>query len=499
MTSKFTTIQSKFNKASKRRHKMQSGTIVVRRAGTFIPNEYAALVLAAHPNGWGAATIAEGLQLNSSDEGMTLEFLQETQKAFPDQEITFYFAESADAISMTDIPPYILVVKKEGDEEIPMIVGFADGNFPSFNKVDSSHPAEYHLATDYLIPKLEGLYEMCDGDLDKVVEQLKKPYFKKELLLNSVSRGTITLVVANGTTITYSQSDRSAEYPWGWVSNNHGYAAGPPKEVKEPKVEKKSMFPSKSTVRERADSQPSSKIADAVKPPSSDASVIKNYTARKEGPPSHLSRSDRKDWYKVRIGYFPPAGEKSVAITCVYGPDNKLMTFSQIKALGLQAPPVLELLKNNPPRGKDVETENIPEIEAKKEAPQPKVTSEILPIMSPDTRKHIEGVMKDAKTQKIIAENADIIFDPAKVQSLEAKFASFSKQVGAESIDEFLKWNYEMLYDLGKTKPDGLAILANTFKNIICYHRTTKKAVEEVVEEVKPEKKSMFPKKSATG
>lgn len=474
---------------------MQGGTIVQRKANTFIPNEYLEKALAANPNCWGAAMVGDGeLQLNSSDEPATVEFIQETMQAFADKDITFYFGHADAAISMTDVPPYIIIVKKDGEEEVPQIVGFFDGNFPAFDKPGSSHPPEYHLAADYLIPKLEGLWEMSDGDLDKVTAQLQKPYFKKELLLTSVSRGTITLVCANGTCLTFAQSDLSAEFPWGWVSNTHGYATEAAKEEK-PKV-KPSMFAGKSTVRERVNVEPSSKIAEAVQPPKTDATVIKNYTVKKERPAAHLSRSERKDWYPARIGYRPPGWEKNIAIDVVYSPEGKMMTFAQIKKLGLEATPILALLKNNPARdsAKDVEPDHIPQPEEKvpDKPTEKQVTAEILPIMSPETRKHINVMRKDPAIQKIIAENADMILDPAKVQALEAKFADFARQVGAESIDEFLKWDYSQLLELGKTRVDGLAVMCWTFRNIVAAHRTkVKEAVAETAPKVKP---SMFAK-----
>lgn len=463
---------------------MQTGTIVQRKAGTFIPNEYLEKVLAANPTCWGAATVKDGeLHLNSSDEATDLEFIQEAMKLWVDQDITFYFGSADAALSAVDIPPYILIVKKEGEEEIPLIVGFFDGNFPAYDKGGSSHPPEYHLATDYLIPKLEGLWEMADGDLDKVTAQLQKPYFKKELLLTSVSRGTITLVCANGTCLTFAQSDLSAEYPWGWVSNTHDYAAAP--KVEEKPAKRPGMFVNKSTVREKFEPQKdgvtekTKQLAEAVAA-KTDTAVVKKHFVKKERPGAHLSRRERKDWYPARIGYRPASWEKNIAIDVVYSPEGKMMTFAQIKALGPQALEVLALLQNNPPKDgtKDTEPDHIPET---KSETGPAVTTEMLPIMAPDTRQHIKKMMADPAVQKIIAENAEMITDPAKVQSIEAKFADFARQVGATSIDDFLKLDYEQLFTLGRDKLDGLAVLCWSLKNIVAAHRAKVKVEAPVV------------------
>lgn len=485
---------------------MQGGTIVQRKANEFLSNEFLEKVLAANPNCWGAAMVGEKeLQLNSGEEGASLEFIQETMKTFEDKDITFYFGHADAALSKSDIPPYILLVKKEGEEEIPLIVGFFDGNFPAYDKGGSSHPPEYHLAVDYLIPKLEGLMEMADDDLDKVTAQLQKEYFKKELLLTSVSRGTITLVCANGTCLSFTQKDdpNTGDIPGGWTSNKHGYkteAEKPKEPVKKPSMFDRVKEVSRSTVREPGPkTTPDNVTAATAKLKEATAEVktdtaVKGYKVKKWKPSPTVSRREKKDQYKTRIGHLPRGWENSVEIEVIYDENDKLVTFSQIKALGLKAAEVMSLIKDNPPAQRDTETDHIPQPEVKSGDKQ--VTSEVLPIMSPKTREHIKDMMKTAKVQKIIAENADIIENPAVVAAIEAKFADFSRQLGAKSLDEFIPWSYEMMYELGKSNPDGLAIMCWTFRNIVAAHRSKAKVetaeVKEVVAEPSKKKPSMF-------
>jgi hypothetical protein len=508
---------------------MQGGTIVQRKANEFLSNEFLEKVLAANPNCWGAALVSDNeLQLNSGEEGASLDFVQETMQSFPDKDITFYFGHADAALNKADIPPHILIVKKEGEEEIPLIVGFFDGNFPAYDKGGSSHPPEWHLANDYLIPKLEGLMEMADGDLNKVTEQLKKEYFKKELLLTSVSRGTITLVCANGTCLSFTQKDdpNTGDIPGGWTSNKHGYKTEAAKEPDKPV--KRSMFDrvvsgNRSTVREKVVIQPDNvtaateKLAEAASgfpkgAPSADAlakataaaktgttakpPVPEGYTVKSERPGAHLSRREKKDWYPIRIGHRPSGWEKNIAVDVIYGPDGKMRTYSQIQKLGLEAAPILALLKNNPAKDntKDIEPNDVrPEDTLPVEK---QVTAEVLPIMSPSTREHIKAMMTDAKVQKIIAENADIIQDPATVAALEAKFSDFARQLGAKSLDEFIPWSYEMMLDLAKTRPDGLAVMCWTYRNIVAAHRSKKLpsdvVIDKIVEDATTKKRGMF-------
>lgn len=493
---------------------MQGGTIVQRKASTFIPNEYLEAVLAANPNCWGATMVGEeGLQLNSGEEGASLEFIQETMKTFEDKDITFYFGHSDAALNKADIPPYILIVKKDGEEEVPQIVGFFDGNFPAYDKGGSSHPPEYHLAVDYLIPKLEGLWEIADGDLNKVTTQLQKPHFRKELLLTSVSRGTITLVCANGVALTFAQSDLSGEFPWGWVSNTHGYKAEAMKAPDKP-AKRASMFEGKSTVREKVGAQPDNvteatkelqtatggfpkgsvpadKLAEATAAAKTDTAV-KGYTVKKWRPDSGASRSQKKDQYKMRIGYLPKGwkDKEPIEIDVYYNPEGKIMTFDQVKKLGLQAAAIMALAKN-PPAERDIEPH---EVRSEDTRPTEKVVTEVLPIMPPATKERIKAMMRDPAVQKIIAENADIIENPAVVQAIEAKFTDFARQLGEKSIDAFIPWSYGMMLDLGKTDPEGLAVMCWTYRNMVASNRTKKAeaAVAKVEDVVSPKRRGMF-------
>jgi hypothetical protein len=494
----------------------QTGLIIRRFANTFIPNEYAELAVKAYPHGWGAAIVDGELKTNKSTSGLTLDFLQSTLGTFPDKDITLHLCNATNfATNEDDLSPFEFVESQ--------IVGFIAGNFPAFTKPESSHPQEFFLAHEVLIPKFQGLWEMADGNLAKVVEQLKKPHFKREMLLNSVGHGTIVLVCADGSIIPFSQGDTSMEYPWGWVSDNLGYAAGVAKREEPKEEESASMFPSKkksaSTVREKApaatpakvDTQAKAeeKLGDAVKAPQYDASIIKNYTVKKMTPGPNMSRSEKSDWYKNKIGYRPPCWEKNVAINCFFDPHNKLMTWSEVKGMGAAAIGLVQMAQN--PRAKDTEPEHVqPE---KALGPPPGSNSgSILPIMDGPTRDYIKAKMALPEVKKIIAENADIIEDPATVQGIEAKFASFNKQLGANDMKEFERWSYEMMYDLAKERPQGISVMAFEFRNEIArLSQKLKKALGERAEkqetthelakdELKPEKESMFPsKKRVTG
>lgn len=472
------------------------GTIVLRKANTMIPSLYLEKVIEANPHGWGAAMHDkdDSLMVRSDIDPATAVDVVDAQKEFMDRDITFYFCNSENALSVADVSPHVILAEKDGKEEIPKVVALVTGNFPSFDKPQSSHSAIFHFVEDMLIPKFEGLAEMCENDLDKITDAIKKPYFKKELLLNSLSRGTITVIAANGVSVTFDQNDLSAEYPWGWTSNTHGYVEGDGVKEGAP-APKKGLF-KRSTVREAA---PSAKIAEVVTAPKTETAVIKNYSFKKWAPSPMQSRKEKRNAYKEKIGYIPPKWEDCVEVNIYLDPQGRVLTFAQMnKALGLEATKLIREA-NNPARGKDTENDHI-EDEDRENGPA--VSTEILPIMSPENRKKMLEYHKSAPVQKIIAENADIIDDPKKVQGLEKMFVDFGAQLGLKYMDDFLRYDYEQFLHLASNNPQAAANMTLTFRNMIAKSRNkegklTKEEVHVVAsEELKPAKKGLF-KRSA--
>lgn len=463
----------------------QTGCILHRKAGTYPPNDLLERILKENPTAWGAATVNEGaLQINSEATPTTLKELQATFEALPDTDITFYFCNSPTALSTKDMSPYILVATpsaEDPEEENPQIVAFIRGNFPAHVKAGSSHPPEYHLVNDVLMPKFDGLYEMADGDLDKIMTNLMKPHFKKEMLLNSVAEGTITVVAANGVSMTFDQGDTGKEFPWGWVSDTYGYGE---EKVEAPKPEKKKGLFSRSTVREAAPKPP---ITTAVEPPKTDTTVIKNYSVKKWAPQAHYSRKDRKNAYKMRIGYAPKGWENNIEVDVYVGPDNKIMTFAEVKALGPQALGVIQLAKN-PEKEKDYDAAGVKHGDTLP-AESPQVTTDILPIMSPKSREGVNDIRNKDNYKKIISENAVVISDPKQAEGFETKFVDFAKQMGAKTMQEFACWDFEMRYNLAKTNPQAAAVMLDTFTNICIRAGLFKDQVIAEKEEAPPVKR----------
>lgn len=472
-----------------------TGTTIRRTASQDIPQQYLEKVVPENPTAWGVAiSTPEGLLINSGEKP-TIELIEGTinEESLKSRSIVFSLVNSESAINMEDVCP--LTVVEDGDDQ--KLVVFITGEYTGYKKPDSSHPSYYHFVEEVLKPKVAAFWEMTDGDIDKVFAQIEKPLFKKELLMNAAGPATITLLAANGKCVSFAQGDQWAEYKWGWVSHNLGYARA----KEEPKKEEppKSMLPTKSrsTVREPAAAAKGSQVE---APPTAGAEAVKNYSIRKEKPKPEWSRKDRKLFYQSRIGYLPVGWEENCAIEVWVDPEtNQTVKFNEIKKMGIAAVSVPKL--NNPGRasGKDTDADNI----SGSERPTgPAVTDAVLPIMSPKAREHAKDILRREDVKKMIAENGDVITDPNKIKDEEAKLADFGSQLGMKDglfdylklpFSEFRKWNRE--------NPESFENFCWNLRNIVGYsmakkaQKLTETEVHAVAkEELKPTS-SMMPRR----
>jgi len=467
----------------------QTGAIIRRNAGCSIPSGYLKLAIAANPTAWGVSVVTpEGLITNSGDTPPSVELFEGALEEYPDRDIQFFLCSSDTAINMEDVSPFWLAQA----EDDPKIIGFVTGNIPGYKQTGSSHPSEYHFVEDYLAPKIRNIWEMLDGDIDKIFAQIEKPMFKKDVM-NNVSAGAVTLVAHNGKSISWAVGDTASEYKWGWVSHNYGYAEGAPKAVEATK--KASMFPSRSTVREKAPVSPGTAAAD--KSPSKPA-----YIVRKMKPRANDSRQEQKKFYQRFLGWLPVGWDKGVEIEIWVDSDtNQPLTASDIKQLGWDAVVLAALPPlNNPPRAgqKNVEPDHV---QGNERPTGPAVTDLVLPVMSPKAREYIKDVMRRDDVKKLIASNGEPLTDPKDMKGNEIKLAGFGEQLGLKNMDDFERLPFSWYKEIAEKNAEAMANMCWAFKNMAIGSRQNKltKAEEHTVakEELKPQKPSMFPKKSA--
>lgn len=448
-----------------------SQVIIRRKAGQEIPEGFFKAALAACPKAWGLAYTQDGkLELNHG-EGIDLDDLRATEKNTGD--FTLCLVDSSGAVNLKDVPPFELAAN--GEDE-PVVAVAIDGDFPGFAKEKSSHPPMYHLA-NFVGDKVTDMLNILDGDLDKTFSKMANDDFKDKIKMNAVSRGYLTFLGLNDKAVTIFQGDTAKEYPWGWVSNTFNWDGGGTK-VEEPK--KKGLF--KSTVREKATTATATDVVDtqkkanetetAVKPKGENAPpkketpkpvvlTLENITVKKVKCPEHYSRKEKRRWAKTVIGHIPPTLDDPTKDYEVYmSPTNRVLSREEVsKALGYSASQLPPL--NNPKHEKNPDPDNI---DAGKQ-----VDNQPLPILSPTGRNRLRGFLADERIVKIISERGDVISDPDKVQSHEAKIEPIFAQLGMKNMDDLYKLPF----------PEVKKIAAANFHDICCMYWG---AVREVIQ-----------------
>lgn len=496
---------------------MQTGVIVRRNPEQFIPDAYIEHLLKTF-NAAGSAAIIdgeEGLKTSSwGKEDMTVAQFKEIMEAFPKRGITFYLAASDGAINDDDLFPQTLMFD---DADNPTLSVFVDANLPGFDKKGSSLSSETHFVDDWLRPKLSEIVEehkLAPNDvidIPKLMIQLSKKDFKDEALKQCVSRGAFTLMSDKGT-VSFSVGDTSKEFPWGWTSNHMGFGV----EAEAPK--KKDMFAkkTKSTVREPVagtGAQPT--VIEKPKPSvptvaKTESKITPIYSVKKDRPGPNIGRKDKKQhWYPNRIGYLPVGWEQSVEIEHYVDQTGKVLVWSDIKKLGLEAAGLPKL--NNPPR---VGSPEAMAANGGPSRPGDAVTSDKLPVISPKGRDYMNALLDRDDIKKIISETGDVVATAEQAKAMEAKISDFVTQLGRKEITivDLMKLPYEWLHKVCQERPDIGATLAWNWKNMLLprlakehnapkTEKTEQPVKEETPEpEVQPEvvtppKRDMFAKK----
>lgn len=433
--------------------------IIRRKAGQEIPEGFFKAAKAACPDAWGIGYVQDGkLELNHG-ESLELDDLRETEKNSGD--FTLCMVASPGGTNLKAVPPYELAAN--GEDE-PVVAVAIDGEFPGFVKEKSPHPSIYHLA-NFVGDKVTDMLNILDGDLDKTFAKMNTDDFKDKIKMNAVSRGYLTFLGQNDKAITIFQGDTAKDYPWGWVSNTFGWDKGG-KEEEPPK--KKGLF--KSTIREKAPQATASDVVDkqketnktetAVKPSGNNTVkkeaekpvilTLENITVKRVKCPDHYSRKEKRKWAKTTLGHIPPTMDEPGREYEVYmSPTNRVLTREEVsKALGMSAAKLPPL--NNPKHEKNPDPDSID--------PNKQVSTQPLPILSPTGRNRLRGFLADERIVKIIGERGDVISDPDKVQSHEAKIEPLAAQLGMKSMDDFYKLPF----------PEVQKIAAANFHDICC-------------------------------
>lgn len=232
-----------------------SGTIIVKKKESEVPLEFLRMAISNNQSCSGFSMIGKHKDtgekevllgqsiLHSPDKKLALDMVSKIQNSFKGKTLIMYFGSSPNALQPAAIPPYPLVVDKDGK---PLLLAFLDGDCSSFHQKDSAYPDVYHAVEKDLRPRMQEWYSDFGGDLDKLVENLSKSTTKRgDLERLFTKKGALLLYGANDKFLFFHSREKNdyADFPWGCTSNSYGFGSAQAKKVEEATVGPASTFP----------------------------------------------------------------------------------------------------------------------------------------------------------------------------------------------------------------------------------------------------------------
>lgn len=458
---------------------MNEATIIWKKAGHTIDDRYLLRVLKDRPSAIGTVVRMNDDLVVSHDRGVPdLETMKKAIEAARDFETMLWLAKivDQDPLKQEDIQPFVF--EQDGKNLLAIMV---EGDFPKFAKPQSGTTDEGHFASDVIIPTLNDIAELANGDWDKFMEKLHGGLFEKQIMAHVGHRGLLTVMPCIGETMSLAQNELGAEYEWGAVSNHHGFDPKAEEEQapKEEPKKKFSFFSGKSKAEETPVKEEPKK--EEVKPvavpsaPKTDTAVINNGKGQYVDIPEKLTGKARKAHIRKIMGLSSadklPDGwhEKSFK---AFIPEAKIKDLKELGQAVQSKSTVREALQT---KG------NVSEYPTKSDA---------IPVIS---EKQKLAVM-DFVVKRLDA-NSNQTGDPTKMQQLEKNAPTFSEATGV-NLEDLFKLSFKDFRDLADTYPVEMALMTMEFMG---KYKDTLKVEEKQPEKVVETPPAVEEKKVAAG
>lgn len=269
--------------------------IVVRNKGQKVTDDYFKKALKDYTSLFSLTTIADGeisATCVTTGEKNAVSFegdggIKEISEAFEDHNLVMWLGQCDYEIGEGDRPPYT-IVDKDGKSQI---VAYLEGEFPGFVHPESSHPTETYVVAEYLAEKCQEVFDQQSEDIEKTLKVFDTPVFRKEIRNILLPRGNIVMFAANGEVMRFSVSEKTADLPWGWVSDHLGGTTVEKKEEK--KLSPMEILKLKKSQKTEAKPPVEEPKTDTKVPP--DAG--KEQKPEEFAPPSDYFGNRLKKWY----------------------------------------------------------------------------------------------------------------------------------------------------------------------------------------------------------
>lgn len=467
---------------------LRPATIVYKKAGKSIPKE-ALLEFLKDTTCVGFAIQGktdDGTPLLHSEHASSpasIDDLMDIQKDTENDVVIFWFGRGE--VSNDDIQP---IVYKIDDEDV--LACFWEGDFV---------PDAATMRNDHIVPQIGRNFKMSGGDPEKFFAELSDSLFQKTLMNTASHRGVFCFLPGEGDVVAFGENTLGKEFDWGSTSQVGDFGAPAKATVTQQVVAAatsvKKSFLGRNKPAEQAPAQETI-TTDAKTGVHTVKSVIENQPKEEPKDKTETSVTNQFNWVTIpttlnnrqkqefikkhRNGELPGGWKKMRRVDSLLPPEQ----------------PKVETVVDNKP--KDVATPGTKDRKAT------------------DVAAHEANLMILGKEEKEKATdflllhldfNSQAMPKPQDLQKMEAKYGSFSKQLGFDSKEMF-KWPADRVNELFKRVPKAallaffemrrMAIVneALTAKDIVDTAPKTEETVKQEAPSA-PAKKSFLGRKAA--
>jgi hypothetical protein len=206
----------------------RSQMIAIREPGKKLGPDFIAKALEEFPTALGYAS-PQGEEVHvdcwKADTVDLADALGKIETTYAADRVFYVFMKSDEEIDEESLQPNKIIVEGEGDDEKVHVACITDGDFVDFaSEGEPSETNDLRMIRDHLMPKIEELAAVVDGDIDMLVPLLYKPAFKEHVSKALAPRGSITLIPAakDKLAVGFSEGIEPGSWSWGWSSRTLG-------------------------------------------------------------------------------------------------------------------------------------------------------------------------------------------------------------------------------------------------------------------------------------
>jgi hypothetical protein len=324
--------------------------------------------------------------------------------------------------------------------------------------MESSHPDEWYVTQQYLLPKITRLAKDYDENQAKIVEYLRDPFAQNEILKSVCplpgARCEILFIFGNGQTVNMTKGDLHKRFDWGEVSNTLSYnPTGQPtvlKKVTGSLARGTKTAPIITVPPNVPDKKPDTAIAAALA-----KADTKDDDRPYVLPPEHRCGSVKNlgEFYDHTCGYRPEGWEDGVHHKDRAKPAKIKKTLWEDKDRynkGLQKASFVLV--------KDDKGGKAPAL-----VPIPVQPSRM--VLLATERDAVEKVFKPKLIKATIDDGSNLVADPVQLAEDLKDNPLFTQMVGFKNgLDEFEKYSSEAFLLLCKTEPKAAALLLSQYR-----------------------------------